>query len=120
MDDRIDLTPLDPRDDAPRFDRLVSGLVADAVAARADRPQAVVPLLLLTRWSRPLLAAAATIAIIAAGSLLRPPERIPGTESLLAALGIPAPVAAWAERGEVPSVNELIAGVAAGNTGVSR
>ncbi len=114
MDDRIDLSPLDPRGDGPRFDRLVSGIVADSINARASRPQAVVPILLLARWSRPLLAAAATIALVAAGSLFFRPAPHPAQAALVEALGIPAPVARWAERGEVPSVSELIAGVAVG------
>lgn len=120
MDDRVDLSSLDPQGAGARFDRLVSGIVADAMSARAGRPQAAIPILLLTRWSRPLLAAAATIALVAGGSLLLRPTPPPAPESLVEAVGIPASVARWAERGEVPSVGELIAGVAVGNAGPGR
>lgn len=120
MDDRIDLSSLDPEGAGPRFDRLVTGIVTDAMAARSSRPQAVVPILLLTRWRGPLLAAAATIALVAGGSLIARPAPSPAPQSVVEAVGIPASVARWAERGEVPSVGELIAGVTAGTPGPGR
>lgn len=117
MDDRIDLSPLDPAGDPVRFESLLSLAVNDAVKARAARPAGVVRLLELSRWSRPLLAAAAAIAVIASATLVvagRSPAS--GPESLAELAGIPHAVAHWAESGERPAVADLAAGVARGGT----
>lgn len=107
MDDRIDLSPLDPTADPARFERLLSAVVSDAVAARATRPPLPSTLLDLTRWTRPLLALAATIAVVASTVLfsLRPPA----PESLAESVGVPRAMAEWVELGEHPSAAALVA-----------
>jgi hypothetical protein len=59
MDDRIDLSPLDPSNDRERWEELVGSIATRAVAARRQSPV----LLQLVAWSRPALAVAAGLAL---------------------------------------------------------
>jgi hypothetical protein len=67
-DDRLDLSALDPTRDAPRFDAAVRAVLADAAARRTAR---VDPLIVVSRWSRPLAAAAALVAMLSGAALAR-------------------------------------------------
>lgn len=119
MDDRIDLSPIDPAGDRDRFDAIVTRIAREGMAARAARPAGAVPLLLVHRWRRELLALAAAIAVLAGGSLLTGPARATGPRSPVESLGVPGPLARWAEQNRVPTVGELINAMAAGATGPS-
>lgn len=65
--------------------------------------------LILAHWIRPALAAAATIAVVALGTLLagNGDEAVASPPTTAEALGFPAAVAAWIEVGRTPSVEEL-------------
>ncbi|HSB55832.1 MAG TPA: hypothetical protein VLD58_15830 [Gemmatimonadales bacterium] len=109
MDDPIDLSPLDPRRDPARFERMVGAIVQAAMTPpRATRGTLVLAELL--RWTRPALAAAAVVALVAGTALfsLRRPSAAPG-EAILEAVGIPEPLAAWARADHYPSTAELLA-----------
>ena len=117
--DRVDLSPLDPRGDPPRFDRLVRAIVQDAHVDAQRRSTATAILVELARWTRPALAAAAVVAIAAAGTLMyRRPQPSPRDAGLDEA-GIPVAIAEWARTGSHPSALELVAAfraVAPGDT----
>jgi hypothetical protein len=108
MDDPIDLSPLDPRSDPARFDRMVRGITEAAMAPSA-RPPGAGLLGDLLRWSRPALAAAALVALVAGAALFSPrPPAVP-PDALLEAVGIPAPLGEWARANRYPSAAELLA-----------
>jgi hypothetical protein len=67
------------------------------------------PVVVLAGWLRPALAAAALIAAVALGALVagRPEEAVAGPTTA-EALGFPAPLAAWAEVGRTPSLEEVV------------
>lgn len=109
MDEKLNLSPLDPETDPDRFERLVASAVSAAVEARIHREPVSVTVLDLTRWARPLLAAAAVIALTATGALLALPSNPSQPESLAESAGIPPSIAHWAERGERPTAGDLVA-----------
>jgi hypothetical protein len=112
MDDRIDLSALDPAADPARFERLLSAVAADAVQARAARGPVPPTLLDLVSWTRPLLAVAATIAVVAGAALVSLRRSGAAPESLAESVGIPRAVAEWAAQGEHPPAAALIAAFA--------
>lgn len=107
MDDPIDLSPLDPAGDPARFERLLSAVVSDAVAARAAYRPVSPTLLDLTHWTRPLIAMAASIAVVAGAALYS--FRPAAPESLAESVGIPRTMTEWVERGDHPSPAALVA-----------
>lgn len=111
-DEPVDLSALDPTREGERYERLVSGIVADALAARRVRPVWEEPLLVLLRWSRPLLATAAGIALAASATILYRGAQPAPAGSLLESLGIPPVLVAWTESGRPPQLDALLAGVA--------
>ncbi|MFN2384379.1 MAG: hypothetical protein ABR559_09000 [Gemmatimonadota bacterium] len=117
LNEELDFTMLDPSRDRDRWERLVGQITARATpflsgyreAPRAARQAERSPVLYLAGWLRPALAAAATIALLAAGTLLatRTESVAAPVATVAEALGYPAPVTAWVEAGRVPSVEEL-------------
>lgn len=119
-DDRIDFSPLDPAADPARWERLVGSLTARALAARR-RPRTVAAQLAV--WARPVLAAAAVVAVgVWVASMFAPGARQPLQETAEAgAVGDPAPaLLEWASRGEPPSTAELFETLGGGHVGTSR
>lgn len=103
-DDPIDFSSLDPSRDAVRFERMVQGVVAQAVKARA-RPG---PVWVGLASSGGRMLAAAAVAVIAWAPALW--SRLnPGARPAAAALRQdPArSLADWAERDRLPSSAEL-------------
>lgn len=93
-DDRIDFSSLDPSRDALKWERLVRGVAARALAAR---PPTVLDG--VSRWARPALAMAAGLALLAWLPALsaRPsptPARTPAGRDAVASM------ADWAVRGD--------------------
>lgn len=119
---RIDLTPLDTLADASRFERLVGAITQLAAPELARRAGRVGPMLLLARWARPLLAAAAAVAAVALGTLslaerIAEPVEVAATPpGLVEALEVPSPVVDWLNEAREPSVSDLIIAVADGGT----
>ena len=90
-DDPIDLTPLDPTADAPRFDRVVGAIVAGAAPELARRRAAAGLSLAragvlgqLGRWHRPMLAAAALVMIVSLATVARVEPADPDADALAA------------------------------------
>ncbi|MFO7894889.1 MAG: hypothetical protein R6U63_14235, partial [Longimicrobiales bacterium] len=67
------------------------------------------PLAVMAAWARPTLAAAAIIAILALGGLTAiQRSSVEPTDSMVDALGVPAPAAEWLEDGREPSAADLV------------
>jgi hypothetical protein len=105
MSERIDLTALE-LDDAQR-ELLIAAILARADAELARRaPQDVSPMLVLSAWVRPALAAAALLALVSATVLMRGGDR---PASVVAdALAVPAPADAWLVDERAPTVGDLL------------
>jgi hypothetical protein len=107
MDERIDLTALEL--DEGRRELLVAAIMANAGAELARRQEAdVSPMLVLSRWVRPALAAAAVLAAVCVTVLsLELSDGTPGF-GLADELSIPEPADAWllTERG--PTVGDVL------------
>ena len=107
--ERIDLGPLDPRRDALAYERLVRRVMDAAGPELERRARAAGPLAVVAVWARPTLAAAAVVAVLAAGALLstdrHTPEPWPDT---VEALGVPAPAADWLLDEREPEASDLV------------
>lgn len=111
--ERVDLSPLDPTTDRLRYERLVRRIVDAAGPELARRAGEAGPLAVLGEWARPALTAAAIIAALALGALMAtargggsaPPD------TLVDALGVPAPAADWLEEGREPTAADLVLAV---------
>jgi hypothetical protein len=106
-DDPVDFSSLDPRRDEVRWERMVQGVVAQAVKARA-RPGPVW-VGLATSGTR-ILAAAAAVAVIAWAPALW--SRVtagswPRLNATAASHDPARSLADWAERDQLPSNSEL-------------
>lgn len=108
--DRGDCSPLDPSGDAVawrRFGERVRMAVAPELARHAARTRRRA---VLDAWTRPVLAAAALLAVAGGGvltvfSMESEPAAIPGVS---AALGLPTAFGEWLEAGRSPTVEELV------------
>lgn len=69
--ERLDLTPLDPTGDPAFTDRMVARVMAAARPELERRAGLGDVIYFLGRWSRPALAAAATLAVVAGSVLAR-------------------------------------------------
>lgn len=116
----IDFSPLDPTADAAVRERLVGAVMAHAESELARRAAARSPILMLARWARPALSAAAMLAAVSAGAIVLW-ENEPGQEAVATAesaaqvpggitdaLGVPAPVMAWVVADREPTVADVI------------
>ena len=65
-DNPIDFTSIDPTADPVEFDRRVEAIVARAATELAARRVRSNPILQLASWRRPMLAAAAVVAVVSA------------------------------------------------------
>jgi hypothetical protein len=102
-----DLSPLDPSNDELAWERLVSGITRAAAPELERRRWAPGPLLLLSEWTRPTLALAASVAVLAASAFLVPwPD--PAAEAMAVGYGAPVLLEEWLVTGEAPSVEELV------------
>jgi hypothetical protein len=107
-DDRIDLSPieLDPR----RREALSAAIMARGKPILARYASARGPLMVLSAWLRPALAAAAIVVAVALGvwtyaSRGGATAPAPTTSE---ALGLPGAWVAWVETGHAPSLEELV------------
>lgn len=112
LDRPIDLSAIDPSADATTFERTIASITtaaADRLAARRAKMDAIV---LLARWRRPMLAAAAVAALIS-GTILatvRVPDYsvAPQTDGIAEAMGVPAAVAQWMAGDRLPTTADLL------------
>ena len=107
--ERVDLSPLDLAEDRLGYERLVRRVLDAADAELARRAREAGPLALVAGWARPTVVAAAIIAALALGGLNAlqrgGPEPV---DSMVDALGVPAPAAEWLEDGREPSADDLV------------
>jgi hypothetical protein len=107
----IDFSPVDPTADPERFDRLVESIIARAADELAARRLRWNPVLQIASWKRPMLAAAALVAIIAGTVLtqVRGPDTVTTaeTDGIAEAVGVPVELAQWLWDGTVPSTADL-------------
>ena len=110
-DDRIDLSALDPTQDEAHFDRLVDSIMERAADQLAERRAASSPLMQLVQWRRPMLAAAAVIAMVSVGVLwqVQRPEVVEESTGVAEALGVPTLLAQGIRDNELPTTAELFA-----------
>jgi len=112
-DGRTDFSPLDPTEDAERFEDIVASIsdaAAPMLAARRARASVVGQLGL---WWKPLLAAAAITGIVSVGALLHyqaSTRTIAELEEvgIAEAIGVPSRIADWVWSDEVPTTAELL------------
>jgi hypothetical protein len=110
-DERYDLSPLDPMDDA-RFERMVGAITARArfeLARRtAAQRQSIVEL--VAGWARPALLAAAGVAGVSI-TLLATYGRSkaePVTGAYMPASEVPEAASGWYEEDREPTVDDLL------------
>ena len=108
----IDLSLLDPTRDAASFERVVASINArasDELAVRRSQTNAIA---LLARWKRPMLAAAALMALISGTILFSvrvpSPNFAPQTDGIAEAMGIPEALAQWIDSDDLPTTADLI------------
>jgi|GEM_PF-1633969 len=111
-DDRIDFSALDPTRDQARFDGLVGSIVDQAADELDRRRVSNSPLNLLVQWRRPMLAAAAVIAIVSVGVLLRVDtvnnaDYAAETAGIAEAIGVPTLLAQGVRQNDMPTTAEL-------------
>lgn len=101
--DKIDFSPLDPSRDHARWNGIVSSVVQRAIQAR--RRRVTVPVQLMA-WSRPMLAAAAGLALVSwigamASSTKQETATASSTEPTVA-------LSEWAETDQVPDTHKIL------------
>lgn len=108
--EKVDLTVLDLASDRLAHERLVRRVLAAAGPELRRRAAGSTPLVLLGVWARPVLAAAAVVAVLAAGVLAVTERGVQPEQggTVADALGVPAPVADWLEEGREPTRADLV------------
>lgn len=107
--------PLDPRRDPARWEGMVRSIMVAAgpELVRLRTARGTQPLLMLTHWFRPVLAAASVVLALAIATLARRSE--PAVESWgVAEVLAPEPVAAWLLVGVMPTAEEIVISMEAG------
>ena len=114
-DERFDLSPLDPREDA-RFERMVGNITERArfelARRRSAQRQSVVEL--MAGWARPALLTAATIAGISLTLLAtfdRSNAGVLVTGAYMPASEVPPAASGWYEEDRDPTVEDLLVSV---------
>jgi hypothetical protein len=108
--DRVDLSALGLSLDQLRYERLVRRTMEAAAPELARRAGRYAPVVLLGGWARPLLAAAALVAVLAGGVLTaieRTGDPLPPVITA-DALGVPSPAADWLAEGREPTRSDLV------------
>lgn len=108
-EDRIDFSSLDPTQDQDRFDRLVGSVMEQAADELTRRGVSSNPLMQLLNWKRPMLAAAAVIAMVSGGILwqVQAPVGVEETTGVAEAIGVPSLLAQAIRYNEIPTTAEL-------------
>lgn len=108
--ERVDLSALDAMSDRLHFQRLVRRVMTAAGPELERRAASQTTLALLGVWARPMLAAAAVVAVLAGGVLVAT-DRGHGAEQpamIVDALGVPTPAADWLAEGREPTKADLV------------
>lgn len=107
---RIDLTALDPRAHPDRWDEMVRNVSRRAAPELERRRASGAGMLWLAHAARPILAAAAVLALLSGAlfGLTHRPTESAGASSIAEALGFPVPVAEWLADGRTPDDTDLL------------
>lgn len=105
MNERLDLSALELNE--RERERLVGGIMSRVRPELARRGADVSPMLVLSHWARPALAAAAVVAVVCMSVLARGAHVEPGN-GLTDALAVPAPMNEWLISDRAPSVADLL------------
>lgn len=106
MSERLDLSALELSD--VERERLVRAIMSRAAPELTRRSVDVSPMLVLSDWARPALAAAAVVAVVCMTVLARGGHVEPGN-GLTDALAVPTPVNEWLISDRAPTVADLLA-----------
>jgi hypothetical protein len=108
--ERVDLSALDLATDQLRYERLVRRVMGAAGPELERRRTPRTALAVLGGWARPLLAAAAMVAVVAGGVLMATErDRVPvATGAVGESLGVPSPAADWLADGREPTKSDLV------------
>ncbi len=110
-DNPIGFASIDPTADPLEFDRRVEAIIALAATELAARRVRSNPILQLALWRRPVLAAAAVLAVVSATILtqVQVPQTVAPieTDGIAEAVGIPQQMARWIWNGSLPSTADL-------------
>lgn len=110
-DSRKPNRPLDARTDPDRWEAAVRRITAAAEPELDALARNRQPVFLITRWTRPVFAAAASIAALATATLLvatRSTALDSGRPTTVADAITPEPVAVWLLGGEWPTMEEIV------------
>ena len=114
MEDR-DLRLLDPEQDPMKWELMVNSILKAAEPELRRRSLGQSPLLLLTGWFRPTMAASATIAAFAASAILfvggAPRNTAEIDASIAVGMGMPDAISVWIQSGRVEALDNLVFGV---------
>lgn len=105
----FDLSPLDPTRDPEHFNEIVAAITTEAAGELARRARPT-PIIELGRWQRPMLAAAAVLAIISLTIMNRielPDVTDVASAGVEEALGVPSELAQWMWTDELPTTADL-------------
>ena len=106
IEDRVDLSPLDPEHDREHWrdfvDRVALRAAAESAQARVKAEE-----IELMHWARPSIIAAAIAAAVSSVVLLTPDRSATRATVIGELIGIPSPVAEWTVEGRTPTPAEL-------------
>ncbi|MQA91639.1 MAG: hypothetical protein GEU90_15680 [Gemmatimonas sp.] len=110
-----DLQPLDPERDPVKWEAMVGSIMTAAQPELERRAVIRSPMVVLSEWFRPAVAATAAVAMVAASAVLFIGE-LPGDESagpgiVAEGIGIPNTVADWLDTGHPDALDELVFGM---------
>ena len=105
MDERMDLSALELN--AAEREQLVTAIMSRAQPELARRSVDISPMLVLSDWARPALAAAAVVALVCVSVLAADLPHVEPGSGLTDALDVPAPVNEWLISDRAPTVADL-------------
>jgi hypothetical protein len=109
-DQPLDLSALDPTAEGARFDGIVRSILGDAAAQMEGRRARNNVIGEITRWYKPILAAAAAAVAVLTFSLAQRSTSViveQSTSGVAEAIGIPDHFATWIRGESTPSAVEL-------------
>jgi hypothetical protein len=117
-EDRTSQQELSPAVNALRWEAAVQSIVAAAAPELERRERAASPVIVLARWTRPVLSMAATVALLASATILTRGRGQEGTvaetttevepELAVASALLPGAMSDWVMGGETESVVALV------------
>jgi hypothetical protein len=106
MNERMDLSALELSE--AESERLVAAIMSRSAHELSRRSADISPMLVLSDWARPALAAAAVVAVVCMSVLARAQPHVEPGSGLTDALEVPAPVNEWLISDRAPTVADLL------------